>query len=301
MNKRTAFLGAILSLVPLGQPLLIKTGVVLSTTVLMLAVPENAFAKDSDYYYNRAVKKQLRGDYEGAIADYTKAIKINPYDQDAYYNRGNVKKDELKDYEGAIADYTKAIEIVPKYLEAYINRGVVKDQLENYNGAIADYTKAIEINYKDALAYANRGIAKYKLETSNFIRYFFKGNLKSACDDWQKASYLGDNQSAILVKEECSSIDSGEEMKAIEELFSRKVIEKLSPCMRALGKEISLECYEHVKPIYKSNKVRWFDVFTWAREKNIKEVEDFDEAVKRGDEITYERLIPIIIQKYKTK
>ena len=32
MKKRTAFLGAILSLLPLGQPLLIKTGVFLSTT-----------------------------------------------------------------------------------------------------------------------------------------------------------------------------------------------------------------------------------------------------------------------------
>ena len=39
MKKRTAFIGAILSLIPLGQPLLIKTSV-LSTTGLMISFPE---------------------------------------------------------------------------------------------------------------------------------------------------------------------------------------------------------------------------------------------------------------------
>ena len=35
MKKRTAFVGALLSLIPLGQPLIIKTGAFLSTTVLI--------------------------------------------------------------------------------------------------------------------------------------------------------------------------------------------------------------------------------------------------------------------------
>ena len=51
MKKSTFFIGAILSLIPLGQPLIIKTGVVLSATGLMLAVPENAFARKNAYYY----------------------------------------------------------------------------------------------------------------------------------------------------------------------------------------------------------------------------------------------------------
>ena len=50
-------------------------------------------------------------------------------------------KDELKDYKGAIADYTKAIEIDPNYADAYNNRGIAKDELKDYKGAIADYTK----------------------------------------------------------------------------------------------------------------------------------------------------------------
>ena len=82
---------------------------------------------------------------------------------------------------------SKAIEIIPKFPEAYINRGVAKDQLKDYEGAIADYTKALEIYPKDSLAYANN--MKIKLET-NLMGYLFKIG-ESACDDWQKASYLG--------------------------------------------------------------------------------------------------------------
>ena len=51
MKKRTAFISAILSLIPLGQPLIIKTGVVLSKTGLMLYVPEKSHAQSGDFYY----------------------------------------------------------------------------------------------------------------------------------------------------------------------------------------------------------------------------------------------------------
>ena len=114
MKKRTAFIGTILSLIPLGQPLIIKTGVVLSTTGFLLSVSEKVNAGDNSYYFDRAFDKEERGDHYGAISDYTKAIEIDPKDSVAFYNRG-ISKRKLKDYYGAIYDYTKAIEINPQY------------------------------------------------------------------------------------------------------------------------------------------------------------------------------------------
>ena len=131
MKKRTAFIGAILSLIPLGQPLLLKSGIFLSSSGIILSFPEKADARDAIFYYNRGNDKAERGDHYGAISDYTKAIEINPNDGDAYYNRGN-SKDELKDYYGAISDYTKAIEINPNDAEAYYNRGYSKSNLEDH-------------------------------------------------------------------------------------------------------------------------------------------------------------------------
>ena len=74
-----------------------------------------------EYFYSALNKANLKDDY-GAIADFTKAIELDPDDAVAYYNRGNSKR-KLKDYYGAIADYTKAIELDPDVADAYYNRG----------------------------------------------------------------------------------------------------------------------------------------------------------------------------------
>ena len=141
MKKRTVFIGAILSLISLGQPLIIKNGAVLSTTRFLLFVPEKVYAGDNSYYFDRAFEKGENGDYYGAISDYTKAIEINPIEADVYNNRGNVKV-ALKDYYGAISDYTKAIEMNPNYSKAYSNRGITKKAMGDIQGACSDWEKA---------------------------------------------------------------------------------------------------------------------------------------------------------------
>ena len=72
-------------------------------------------------------------------------------------------KDKLKDFSGAIADYTKAIEIEPNYATAFHDRGITKGKLKDFSGAIADYTRAIEIDPNYATAYFNRGVSKFYL------------------------------------------------------------------------------------------------------------------------------------------
>lgn len=45
----------------------------------------------------------------------------------------------MEDYNGAIADYNKAIDLKPNDPEAYFNLGLAKDNLEDYKGAIKDF------------------------------------------------------------------------------------------------------------------------------------------------------------------
>lgn len=74
-----------------------------------------------------------------------------------------LKKFNNKDHQGAIVDFTKAIKIDPNYKDAYIFRGISRNSLEDYQGAILDFTKAININPSDANAYGLRASSRHSL------------------------------------------------------------------------------------------------------------------------------------------
>jgi lipoprotein NlpI len=118
----------------------------------------------------------LKGDLNGAIADYNRAIELDPKYTGAYTGRGNVKQ-RKGDFNGAIADHNRAIELNPKFALAYNNRGYVKQLKSDLGGALADYDRAIELDPKLALAYVNRGCAnivlrKWKAALEDFNRSF---------------------------------------------------------------------------------------------------------------------------------
>jgi tetratricopeptide (TPR) repeat protein len=66
----------------------------------------------------------------------------------------------------AIANYSKAIKINPKFAKAYNNRGIAYTLKKKYDSAIADFSKAIELDPKNGKAYNNRAIVySYQGET----------------------------------------------------------------------------------------------------------------------------------------
>ena len=108
-------------------------------------------------YNQRGIAYFYIGQYAKAVSDYGMAIEIDSEYADAYKNRGLAFAYKGQ-HDKAISDYNKAIEINPKYVSAYVNRGVAYGEKQQYDKAIADYTKAIEINPKNAAAYLNRGV-----------------------------------------------------------------------------------------------------------------------------------------------
>jgi tetratricopeptide (TPR) repeat protein len=112
-------------------------------------------------YFLRAYVKDQLNDPQGALADYNQAITLNPKFALAYYNRGTLKYEKLNDPQGALADYNQAITLNPKFAGAYSNRGnLKKNKLNDPQGALADYNQAITLNPKFADAYNNRANLK---------------------------------------------------------------------------------------------------------------------------------------------
>ena len=149
MKKRTAFFGAILSLIPLGQPLIIKTGVVLSTTGLILFVPEKAQAESAIEYVISAKNYFEEGNFEKALEDLNNAISIYPQDYFSYYLRSFVKG-KLNDPYGEISDLNQAIDRNKLNFELYVNRGFAKQKIGNIKGACSDWRKASELGWENA-------------------------------------------------------------------------------------------------------------------------------------------------------
>ena len=79
------------------------------------------------------------------------SIKINQNDTQTYYNRGIAKRN-LEDHQGAIADYTKAIKIDPQFALAYKNRGIAKEAgFQDSNDAYSNFKKAASLGYKSRI------------------------------------------------------------------------------------------------------------------------------------------------------
>jgi tetratricopeptide (TPR) repeat protein len=108
----------------------------------MITIGVCGCSKSSKEYYNRGVARFKNGENDGAISDFTKAIKKRPRFGMAYYYRGmaNLGKGE---YDKAIADYTKAIEIDPqRFAVAYAERAVIYFVKKEYDKAWDDVHKA---------------------------------------------------------------------------------------------------------------------------------------------------------------
>jgi tetratricopeptide (TPR) repeat protein len=72
----------------------------------------------------------------------------------AYYNLGNAYNNK-KQYDRAIAEFDKAITLNPKHANAYGNRGYAYEKLGQRDKAIADFRKVIELRPGDKVGTAS--------------------------------------------------------------------------------------------------------------------------------------------------
>ncbi len=154
---------------------------------------KNKYEK-SLYHYDKAIKRQpfydnaynnrgavyvKLGLYRQALDDFNKTISLNPSYTQAYNNRANILA-KAGQYNSAIEDLTKAIKIDPFYAVAYFNRGFLFAQVGHYQKAIEDFNKVISLKPEDINSYSNRAFVYFKL-----------GNNTLGCEDAKKVCQQG--------------------------------------------------------------------------------------------------------------
>jgi tetratricopeptide (TPR) repeat protein len=132
--------------------------------------PSNSIAHN-----NRGTVRQRRGDLDGALADYDRAIAVSPDYAKAYNNRGTARLAK-GDVSGALADCDRALALNPSYTDAYVNRGRAREAKRDLDGALADYDAALRLDPQHVIAHNNRGNV-----------YYAQGDLDRAIADYTSA------------------------------------------------------------------------------------------------------------------
>lgn len=140
----------------------------LATFIFLIFCTGLVFAQQTeDELLKSAFTKVLfNRDFDGAIADATAAIKLNPKSGLAYRSRGSFRQ-EKGDLAGAVEDYSAAIKLDPTKLGYYENRAGAYTALGDSKSAIADYDTALKMYPKDessAALYQSRGKLRLSLK-----------------------------------------------------------------------------------------------------------------------------------------
>ena len=93
---------------------------------------------------NRGAAYKVMGRYDEAIADFGRALELDPGNSQYYCQRGDVRVRTGANNE-AVADYTAALQSSPQLLWGYYGRGQAHLALGNAQPAIADFNAALRL------------------------------------------------------------------------------------------------------------------------------------------------------------
>ncbi len=138
-------------------------------------------------YRGRGAGYFRKGENDQAIADFERAIALDPTYAAAYRGRGGAlgSKGEL---DRAMKDLDEAIRLDPKDARAFNNRGYIWQQKNDFDRAIVDFDEAIRLNPEDSKAVNNRGYVWQR-----------KGDLDRALADHEQAIRLAPNFALAFV------------------------------------------------------------------------------------------------------
>jgi tetratricopeptide (TPR) repeat protein len=156
-----------------------RAGLIVAGFVVLLGGALYAWWAEQNSDVNRGWKAYLRGEYDQAIAHFTRALQGNPRSADAYVGRSWARLNKLGEaepdtagrtereqaeaaaarktqFEEALADSTQALRLDPDSAKAYAARGKALAGLKRLPEAMKDLDEAVRRNPRGAWVYYAR-------------------------------------------------------------------------------------------------------------------------------------------------
>ncbi|HET7341670.1 MAG TPA: tetratricopeptide repeat protein [Methylomirabilota bacterium] len=132
--------------------------------------------------------KAAKGDVDGAIAAYTKALGYNPINPKVHMSLGKIYYAEKGLYYESVNAYKKAIELDPSAVEARMGLGEVYEDKGLYKEALEEYKRVIEQDPKHSNALYNLANVYEKVDPREAItqweRYIALASQLPSEKDW---------------------------------------------------------------------------------------------------------------------
>ena len=98
----------------------------------------------------------LKGDYDGSLSGYGRALELEPANPAIHNYRGNVLM-AMEDFEGAEKAFLEALALYPDFTDAHNSLGILYESKGDYESARKEYERVIAVDPEFAEAYNNIG------------------------------------------------------------------------------------------------------------------------------------------------
>jgi Tfp pilus assembly protein PilF len=126
------------------------------------AAPAATAADDAQAHAVRGQALARSGKTEQALAEFDKAIAIDPHYADGLYSRGLLYQGE-KQHQLAIDDFTAASGLTPQRAEPLLGRAISYLAIDKVREATADLDEAVQADPHNAQIWTTRGLAYERL------------------------------------------------------------------------------------------------------------------------------------------
>ena len=93
----------------------------------------------------QSTHRDLGNDPEAALADFSRAIELDPHLTDAYSARANTFGWNLGDYDAAFADFERCKELDPGQYWCYFDEGWLQAEIGDSRAAVDNFKRFLEL------------------------------------------------------------------------------------------------------------------------------------------------------------